>query len=160
MTSPRPIVLESGDSSGPISNVFHELQVATPGHPSGGVAMSLSGGGDTDHHVTISTSGSSASLLSPGGTARLNLVAAVSGNVVAASSTPNTNVAMQLQAFQQQVAHHEVTHSTTHLGSLPSLKSSGPSLVGGIVTQQSQRLKVEDALSYLDQVKVRFAGQK
>jgi len=35
----------------------------------------------------------------------------------------------------------------------------GPNLGGGSGSQQFQRLKVEDALSYLDQVKYKFNDQ-
>lgn len=42
---------------------------------------------------------------------------------------------------------------------LASTPPGGPNLSGGSGSQQFQRLKVEDALSYLDQVKYKFSDQ-
>lgn len=48
-----------------------------------------------------------------------------------------------------------------HFGNVTPLASTPPgsSLGGGSGSQQFQRLKVEDALSYLDQVKYKFSDQ-
>lgn len=59
--------------------------------------------------------------------------------------------------------HRSFDHhcSQVHSGSAATLAPTPPgsSLSGGSGAQQFQRLKVEDALSYLDQVKYKFNDQ-
>ncbi|KAG7188436.1 hypothetical protein KM043_008080 [Ampulex compressa] len=61
----------------------------------------------------------------------------------------------QSQVHTQQIRHKVHSSNVTPLASTPP----GTSLGGGSGSQQFQRLKVEDALSYLDQVKYKFSDQ-
>ncbi|XP_033330130.1 SIN3 transcription regulator family member A isoform X3 [Megalopta genalis] len=72
------------------------------------------------------------------------------------SQQPAPGTQSQVHSQQQPTIRHKV-----HSGNVMSLTSTPPgsSLGGGSGSQQFQRLKVEDALSYLDQVKYKFNDQ-
>ncbi|XP_012142995.1 SIN3 transcription regulator family member A isoform X2 [Megachile rotundata] len=72
------------------------------------------------------------------------------------SQQPTPGTQSQVHTQQQPTIRHKVHSSNvTPLASTPP----GTSLGGGSGSQQFQRLKVEDALSYLDQVKYKFSDQ-
>ncbi|KYN12810.1 PREDICTED: paired amphipathic helix protein Sin3b isoform X1 [Trachymyrmex cornetzi] len=73
-----------------------------------------------------------------------------------ASQQPTSGSQNQVHAQQQSTIRHKV-----HSGNVTPLASTPPgsNLGGGSGSQQFQRLKVEDALSYLDQVKYKFSDQ-
>ncbi|KYN39992.1 Paired amphipathic helix protein Sin3a [Trachymyrmex septentrionalis] len=73
-----------------------------------------------------------------------------------ASQQPTSGSQNQVHAQQQSTIRHKV-----HSGNVTPLASTPPgsNLGGGSGSQQFQRLKVEDALSYLDQVKFKFSDQ-
>ncbi|XP_076647106.1 SIN3 transcription regulator family member A isoform X3 [Halictus rubicundus] len=72
------------------------------------------------------------------------------------SQQPAPGTQSQVHSQQQPTIRHKV-----HSGNVMPLASTPPgsSLGGGSGSQQFQRLKVEDALSYLDQVKYKFNDQ-
>ncbi|XP_071557175.1 paired amphipathic helix protein Sin3a isoform X1 [Temnothorax nylanderi] len=73
-----------------------------------------------------------------------------------ASQQPTSGSQNQVHTQQQSTIRHKVhSSSVTPLASTPP----GSNLGGGSGSQQFQRLKVEDALSYLDQVKYKFSDQ-
>lgn len=73
-----------------------------------------------------------------------------------ASQQPTSGSQNQVHSQQQSTIRHKV-----HSGNVTPLASTPPgsNLGGGSGSQQFQRLKVEDALSYLDQVKYKFSDQ-
>ncbi|KYM94387.1 Paired amphipathic helix protein Sin3a [Cyphomyrmex costatus] len=73
-----------------------------------------------------------------------------------ASQQPTAGSQNQVHVQQQSTIRHKV-----HSGNVTPLASTPPgaNLGGGSGSQQFQRLKVEDALSYLDQVKYKFSDQ-
>ncbi|XP_012225740.1 paired amphipathic helix protein Sin3a isoform X3 [Linepithema humile] len=74
-----------------------------------------------------------------------------------ASQQPTSGSQNQAHTQQQSTIRHKV-----HSGNVTPMASTppgGPNLGGGSGSQQFQRLKVEDALSYLDQVKYKFSDQ-
>ncbi|XP_020279862.1 paired amphipathic helix protein Sin3b isoform X2 [Pseudomyrmex gracilis] len=80
-----------------------------------------------------------------------------SGSHTMASQQPTSGSQNQVHTQQQSTIRHKV-----HSGNVTPLASTppgGPTLSGGSGSQQFQRLKVEDALSYLDQVKYKFSDQ-
>ncbi|XP_011347883.1 paired amphipathic helix protein Sin3b isoform X4 [Ooceraea biroi] len=86
-----------------------------------------------------------------------NLHGGISGSThTMASQQPATGSQNQVHAQQQSTIRHKV-----HSGNVTPLATTppGPNLTGGSGSQQFQRLKVEDALSYLDQVKYKFSDQ-
>ncbi|TGZ43780.1 Paired amphipathic helix protein Sin3a, partial [Temnothorax longispinosus] len=73
-----------------------------------------------------------------------------------ASQQPTSGSQNQVHTQQHATIRHKVhSSSVTPLASTPP----GSNLGGGSGSQQFQRLKVEDALSYLDQVKYKFSDQ-
>nr|CAD7400897.1 unnamed protein product [Timema poppensis] len=87
------------------------------------------------------------------------------GSCVQVSPSPTPT---QLQAHQQQMLHHTQAHNAIRhkvgagspLGiANPTVTTTGISQQQQSQQQQFQRLKVEDALSYLDQVKYKFGNQ-
>lgn len=92
------------------------------------------------------------------GNAQLQLLSSSGANTTGIRNTnkhttPNHPAQQQSQQQQHQQTHH-VTMSTTSSGSSGSV--SGSNISG---PDKIQRLKVEDALSYLDQVKYKFGNQ-
>ncbi|CAG2057842.1 unnamed protein product, partial [Timema podura] len=100
---------------------------------------------------------------------RLVLCLQGGGSCVQVSPSPTPT---QLQAHQQQMLHHTQAHNAIRhkVGAGSPLGIANPTVTTtGISQQQSQqqqsqqqqfqRLKVEDALSYLDQVKYKFGNQ-
>ncbi|KAI4483596.1 hypothetical protein M0804_007856 [Polistes exclamans] len=71
------------------------------------------------------------------------------------SQQPTTGSQTQVHTQQPTIRHKIHSSNVAPLASTPP----GPGLGGGSGSQQFQRLKVEDALSYLDQVKYKFSDQ-
>ncbi|XP_066583983.1 paired amphipathic helix protein Sin3a-like isoform X2 [Prorops nasuta] len=78
------------------------------------------------------------------------------GNHSMGSQQPSSASQSQVHAQQQPTIRHKMhTSNVVPLATTPP----GPNLGSGSGSQQFQRLKVEDALSYLDQVKYKFSDQ-
>ncbi|XP_015185785.1 PREDICTED: paired amphipathic helix protein Sin3a isoform X4 [Polistes dominula] len=71
------------------------------------------------------------------------------------SQQPTTGSQSQVHTQQPTIRHKIHSSNVAPLASTPP----GPGLGSGSGSQQFQRLKVEDALSYLDQVKYKFSDQ-
>ncbi|KAI4502495.1 hypothetical protein M0802_002407 [Mischocyttarus mexicanus] len=71
------------------------------------------------------------------------------------SQQPTTGSQTQVHTQQPTIRHKIHSSNVAPLASTPP----GPGLGSGSGSQQFQRLKVEDALSYLDQVKYKFSDQ-
>uniref|UniRef100_H3C6M1 Paired amphipathic helix protein Sin3a n=1 Tax=Tetraodon nigroviridis TaxID=99883 RepID=H3C6M1_TETNG len=97
---------------------------------------------------------------------------------VADNMQPSTGIQYSLSHSYQLSSHNTTSHGHGHNaaplvgphGHSPTVQSQGPTVVQGPVhpptsitstqgQQQFQRLKVEDALSYLDQVKLQFGNK-
>lgn len=104
----------------------------------------------------------------PGATTATTAIKAPASGLQGGAPTASTlqSQAHQQHALHQTQAHQQLRHKQVHgclstpAAAAPLTSSAAvPAATAGQQQQQFQRLKVEDALSYLDQVKYKFGNQ-